>query len=403
MASDPRQSAQPLRGRRLVLAVTGGVAAYKSAYLARLLVESGAEVRVILSESALEFVGPQTFAAITGSQPHTGLFGEDEVSPHTGLARWASLIVVAPATAATIARIANGLSTDLVSATLLASTSPVLMAPAMHTEMWEHPATQRNIETLRIDGYHFIGPESGALAGGDIGTGRVSEPDAVFSRVEQILSPPGPSLRVLVTAGGTREPVDPVRYLGNRSTGKMGHAIANEAARRGMDVTLVTTSDLPVLPTIKVVSVESAQEMLDAVGGIDTDIAVMAAAVADFRPTNPSRSKLARSEGLDSIALEPTPDILSSVVDRDPVPFVVGFAAETGDLDRAVEKARSKKVDLLVYNDVSEPGSGFGTDTNRVVIIDRDGTTDEWPVLSKDEVAARLIERVVAEAAAAES
>jgi phosphopantothenoylcysteine decarboxylase/phosphopantothenate--cysteine ligase len=177
----------------------------------------------------------------------------------------------------------------------------------------------------------------------------------------------------------------------------MGHAIANEAARKGMDVTLVTTSELEVLPSVKVVSVETAREMLEAVSGIETDIAVMAAAVADFRPANPSESKLARTEGLDSIDLEPNPDILASVVDRDPAPFVVGFAAETGDIGRAVEKARSKRVDLLVYNDVSEPGSGFGTDTNRVAIIDSNGETDAWPVLSKDEVAARLIDRVMAE------
>lgn len=387
-----------LGGRRVLLAVTGGVAAYKSAYLARRLVEADADLRVMLSESAREFIGPQTFAAITGSQPSTALFGEEVVSPHTEAARWADILVVAPATAATIGRIANGLSTDLISATLLAYTGPVLLAPAMHTEMWEHRATRRNLETLRNDGYRFIGPESGALAGGDTGMGRVAEPEAILERIEQILAPSGSSLRMVVTAGGTREPVDPVRYLGNRSTGKMGHAIADAAARRGMDVTLVTTSELPVLPAVKVVPVETAQEMLEAVSGIETDIAVMAAAVADFRPAKPSGTKLARSEGLDSIELEPNPDILASVVDRDPVPYVVGFAAETGDLERAIDKARSKRVDLLVYNDVSEPASGFGTDTNRVVVIDGEGDTDAWPVLSKEEVAERLIERVMAEA-----
>lgn len=387
-----------LGGRRVLLVVTGGVAAYKSAYLARRLIEAGADVRVMLSDSAREFIGPQTFAAITGTQPLTTLFGDEVVSPHTETARWADVLVVAPATAATIGRVANGISSDLISATMLAYTGPVLLAPAMHTEMWEHPSTRRNLELLRNDGYRFIGPESGALAGGDTGAGRVAEPDAILERIEQILAPSGSSLRVLVTAGGTREPVDPVRYLGNRSTGKMGHAIADAAARRGMDVTLVTTSDLPVLPAVKVVSVETAQEMLEAVAGIETDIAVMAAAVADFRPANPSGTKLARSEGLDSIDLEPNPDILASVVDRDPVPFVVGFAAETGDVDRAIEKARSKNVDLLVYNDVSEPGSGFGADTNRVVVIDGAGDTDAWPVLSKEEVAERLIERVMAEA-----
>ena len=389
-----------LRGRRVLLAVTGGVAAYKSGYLARRLVEAEAELEVALTESALEFIGPQTFAAITGRQPHIDLFGQAAVSPHTELARWADLVVIAPATAATIARIANGLSTDLVSATLLAYTGPVLLAPAMHTEMWEHPATRRNIQTLHDDGYHFVGPESGPLAGGDVGTGRVSEPDDILGSIERLLTPSGEAKRLLVTAGGTREPVDPVRFLGNRSSGKMGHAIANEAGRRGMDVTLVTTSDLPVMPAVKVVSVETAREMLDAVSGVETDIAVMAAAVADFRPAHPSEGKLSRAESLDSIELEPNPDILASVVARDPRPFVVGFAAETGDVERAVGKAKSKGVDLLVYNDVSEPGSGFGTDTNRIVVIDRDGNTDPWPVLGKDEVAARLVDRIVDEAEA---
>ena len=388
-----------LTGRRVLLAVTGGVAAYKSAFLARRLIEADAEVKVILTESALEFVGPQTFAAMTGNQPVTDLFGEESVSPHTELARWAELIVVAPATAATLARVANGLSTDLVSATLIASTAPILVAPAMHTEMWEHPATRHNIETLRSFGYHLIGPETGALAGGDTGTGRVSEPEDILEMVERLLTPAGETKRFLVTAGGTREPVDPVRFLGNRSSGKMGHAIANEAARRGMAVTLVTTSDLPVLPNVKVVSVETAQEMLDAVAGIEADVAIMAAAVADFRPVDPSASKLSRSEGLDSITLEPNPDILAAVVARDPRPFVVGFAAETGDVERAVEKAKSKNVDLLVYNDVSEPGSGFGTDTNRVVVIDGSGETDPWPVMSKGDVASRLIDRIMDQAA----
>jgi phosphopantothenoylcysteine decarboxylase/phosphopantothenate--cysteine ligase len=388
-----------LSGRRVLLAVTGGVAAYKSAYLARRLIERGAEVKVVLTESAHEFVGEQTFAAITGSQPVNSLFHEHQVSPHTELGRWAEVIVVAPATAATIARLATGMTSDVVSATVLASTAPVLIAPAMHTEMWEQPATQRNIRTLTADGYRFIGPEQGALAGGDVGLGRVAEPEDIVDAVETILSPAPDALRVLVTAGGTREPVDPVRYLGNRSSGKMGHAVATEAARRGFDVTLVTTSDLPVPPSVKVVSVETAKEMLDAVVAVDADVAIMAAAVADFRPAHPSESKVARSNGLESIDLEPNPDILASVVAREDGPFVVGFAAETGDVERAVEKARTKGVGLLVYNDVSEPGSGFGTDTNRVVVIDPDGGKDAWPMMGKDEVAARLLDRVMQEIA----
>lgn len=384
-----------LGGRRVLLAVTGGVAAYKSAYLARRLVEADADVRVILTGAAQEFVGPQTFAAITGSQPHTDLFGDTSVSPHTELARWADLVVVAPATAATLAKLANGISDDLLSATLLASQAPTLLAPAMHTEMWEHPATRRNIETLLGDGYQLIGPETGELAGGDTGIGRVAEPEEIMEAIERLAVPPTDAPRLLVTAGGTREPVDPVRYLGNRSSGKMGHAIANEGARRGMAVTLVTTASLPVAPTVKVVSVETAREMLAAVESIDTDIAIMAAAVADFRPAAPSDTKLARSDGLDSVDLVPNPDILASVVAREERPYVVGFAAETGDVARAIDKAARKEVDLLVYNDVSEPGSGFGTDTNRVTIVNRDGDTEPWPILSKGEVAARLLDRVM--------
>jgi phosphopantothenoylcysteine decarboxylase / phosphopantothenate---cysteine ligase len=385
-----------LQGRRVLLCVTGGVAAYKSAYLARRLVEAGATVRVEMTESALEFVGAQTFAAITGEHPFTALFAADLVSPHTELARWADLVIVAPATGATIGRVANGISEDLVSATIIATTVPVLLAPAMHTEMWEHPATERNLESLRGFGYHIIGPEMGSLAGGDTGMGRVAEPEEIIAAAGDILGGEGKGQKVLVTAGGTREPVDPVRYIGNRSSGKMGHAIADAAIRRGYDVTLVTTADLPTHPAAKLIRVETAEEMLAAVAGVEPHVAIMAAAVADFRPKSAAESKIPRADGLPSIELTETPDILSSVVQRDPRPFTVGFAAETGGVERAIEKARKKDVDLLVYNDVTEPGSGFGTDTNRVVLIDRSGATEELPLLPKSEVAERLLDRVAA-------
>lgn len=389
-----------LDGRRVLLAVTGGVAAYKSAYLARRLIEVGAEVRVIMTESAHHFIGPQTFAAITGSPPLTTLFGNDSVSPHTELARWADLVIVAPATAATMARLATGLATDLVAATLLATESPVLVAPAMHTEMWEHASTRRNVETMRDLGYLFVGPMTGALAGGDEGVGRVAEPEEILEAAEAVFGPRSGALRFLVTAGGTREPVDPVRFLGNRSSGKMGHAIADAAAAKGHQVTLVTSSNVPTLPSVKVVKVETAQEMLEAVEGEEADVAIMAAAVADFRPAQSSDKKLSRAEGMDSIDLEPTPDILATVVARPAPPFVVGFAAETGGIERAIEKARDKGVDLLVYNNVSEPGSGFGTDTNQVTVIAGSGETDQWPLMSKREVAARLVDRVTEQALA---
>ncbi len=386
-----------LTGKRVLLAVTGGVAAYKSAILARRLVEAGASVRVMLTESAQEFVGAQTFAAITGEPPYTSLFGGPSVSPHTEGARWCDLMVVAPATSSIIGKVAAGISDDLVSASIMATTSPVLFAPAMHTEMWEHPATRRNVETLAGFGYHRVGPETGPLAGGDIGMGRVAEPEAILEAIESILTPHGPTYRFLVTAGGTREPVDPVRFLGNRSSGKMGHAIANEAARRGHQVTLITTSDAPVHPAVKVVAVETAVEMLEAVEGTPAEIAFMTAAVADFRPQDPGETKISREEGLEAIPVTPNPDILAAVVAREARPFVVGFAAETGDVDRAVAKAVRKGVDLMVYNDVTEPGSGFGTDTNRVVVIDPTGSTDPWPMLTKEDVASRLLDRVIAE------
>ena len=383
-----------LHGRRVLLCVTGGVAAYKSAYLARRLVESGADVRVAMSEGALEFIGAQTFAAITGSHPVTSLFSAKSVSPHTDMAKWADLVVVAPATAATIGRLATGISSDLISATLLATQAPVLVAPAMHTEMWEHPATQRNIAQLRLDGHQLVGPNEGTLAGGDVGMGRMAEPEEILEATSAVLVGDGGGRKVLITAGGTREPIDPVRFLGNRSSGKMGHAVADEAIRRGYDVTLVTTSDLEVHPAAKVVTVETAAEMLDAVSGVEAAIAVMTAAVADFRPSKVHDTKLARSEGLDSIDLVENPDILATVAARNPRPYVVGFAAETGRIERAVEKAERKDVDLLVYNDVSEPGSGFGIDTNRVVFIGKGRATQPLPLLTKREVAKRLWDRV---------
>ncbi|HJR93422.1 MAG TPA: bifunctional phosphopantothenoylcysteine decarboxylase/phosphopantothenate--cysteine ligase CoaBC [Acidimicrobiia bacterium] len=379
-----------LDGRRVVLGVAGGVAAYKSVYLARRLVEAGAEVRVVMTEAATLFVGPQTFAAVTGSHPLTDLFYDSSVSPHTDLARWADLVIVAPATAATISRLANGLSDEVLSATLLATRAPILLAPAMHTEMWEHPATQRNIDRLQEDGHHLIGPFEGELAGGDVGLGRVAEPEEILAAVGSLLDQSLAGLTVLVTAGGTREAIDPVRYLGNRSSGKMGHAIAGEAARRGAVVHLITASGLPEGAGVSAYRVESAQDMQDVVDKITPDVAVFAAAVADFRPSEPSGDKLARTDGPPAIELESTPDILASVVARNDSTFTVGFAAETGGLERAVEKAKRKGVDLMVYNDVTEAGSGFGTETNRVVIVHADHSTEEWPQLPKAEVASRL-------------
>jgi phosphopantothenoylcysteine decarboxylase/phosphopantothenate--cysteine ligase len=379
-----------LAGRRVLLGVSGGVAAYKAAYLCRLLIEAGAEVRVAMTEGAGSFMGPATFAALSGSPVTTSVFEATMVSPHTELGRWSELVIVAPATAATIARIANGLSDEILSLTVLATRAPVLLAPAMHTEMWEHPATRRNVESLLAFGVHLVGPSTGPLAGGDEGPGRMAEPEEILAAAASLLTAPLRGRAVLVTAGGTREAIDPVRYIGNRSTGKMGHAIASEAARRGADVVLVTASELPVDGAMKLVRVDSAAEMAEAVAGVDPEIAIMAAAVADFRPRQPPTVKISRSEGPPTLDLEPTLDILASVATRPSRPYLVGFAAEAGGLGRAIEKAKAKGVDLLVANDVTEPGAGFGHDTNRVSIIWPDGRMEAWPLLSKVEVARRL-------------
>jgi phosphopantothenoylcysteine decarboxylase / phosphopantothenate---cysteine ligase len=385
-----------LAGRRIVLGVSGGVAAYKSAVLARLLVGEGAEVRVVMTRSATDFIGPATLAALTGRPVVTNLVGhEGSVSPHTDLGRWADLVVVAPATTATLSRLAHGLAEDALSATVIATRAPVVVAPAMHTEMWEHPATQRSMSLLVADGVTVVGPVSGALAGGDEGPGRMSEPDdiarAIIDRLSVgILT----GVSVLVTAGGTREAIDPVRYIGNRSSGKMGHAIAEQAARLGARVTLITTSSIGSSPGIERIQVESAQEMADAVAGVDPDVAIMAAAVADFRPARSHGSKLSRTDGPPEIVLEPNPDILESVAAREKRPFLVGFAAETGSLERAVEKAKRKGVDFLVANDVSQPDAGFSVDTNRVTVCWPDGRTEAWPLGTKMEVAACIVDLV---------
>jgi phosphopantothenoylcysteine decarboxylase/phosphopantothenate--cysteine ligase len=388
-----------LAGRRIVLGITGGVAAYKAAYLARRLLERGAEVRVVMTESATKFIGEATLAAITGHQPVTQLFGDEAVSPHTELAAWADIVVVAPMTAASIARIATGESSNALTATLLATTAPVVIAPAMHTEMWEHDATQANLRVLTERGYTVIEPAEGELAGGDIGIGRLREPEEIVEIVESVLGTgPMSGLTVLVTAGGTREALDPVRYIGNRSSGRMGNAVARAAAARGAFVTLVTTAGDPGISGVNTIEVETADEMAKAAWAVapECDIAVMAAAVADFKPSKLSDTKIKRADGVPTVALVPTPDVLKGVHESVPRPFLVGFAAETGSLDDAKAKAERKGVDLLVANDVAKDGSGFGSETNEVTLIRSDGTMRELPLMSKDDVAQALWDEVAA-------
>ena len=396
----PRIGRPALHGRHLVLGISGGIAAYKAAYLARRLHEAGSQVRTVMTGGALRFLGEQTMAAITGHPVVTTLFGSDQAgpSPHTELARWADAVVVAPATASVVAKIANGLADDALTATVAAFDGPVVLAPAMHTEMWQQPATSRNIRLLEQDGRCLVGPVAGALAAGDSGMGRMVEPEEILASVAGVFDDSLRGLTVLVTAGGTREAIDPVRYVGNRSSGKMGHELALEAARRGAGVVLVTTTTPPDMPrSVEVVPVESAEDMARQVWARAStlDAAVLAAAVADFRPAGAADTKLARSDGPPRIVLEPTPNVLAGLVGRvEPGTTVVGFAAETGGVDRAVRKATTYGVDFVVANDVTSPGSGFGTDTNQVTIISAEGERTPLAMMTKRDVAGAVWSRV---------
>jgi phosphopantothenoylcysteine decarboxylase/phosphopantothenate--cysteine ligase len=417
-----------LEGRLIGLGVCGSIAAYKAVELLRLLRAEGADVVVMLTPSAATFVGPLTFGALSRHAVETDVLGllPDQRIGHIVVADTADAIVVAPATARWLGSMANGIANDTVTATCLATSAPVIFAPAMDGDMWTHRATRDNVARLQdAFGYRMIPPEIGSLASGQAGIGRLAElpliVDAVVEAVagtpvrarDAVARPPlvvpsrDPDLEgrhVVVSAGGTAEAIDPVRFIGNRSTGKMGVAIAEAALARGARVTIVAGRvEVPLPVGATVVEAESTAAMraaiLDAVIDHRADALVMAAAVADFRPATTATTKLTRGEGM-TLELEPTEDILAEVGDRardlGPRPVIVGFAAETGSLERAPDKLRRKGADLLVANDVSEPGSGFGTDTNRVVILGADGSRDELPLLSKREVADRLLDRVVA-------
>ncbi len=390
-----RSGRQPgLAGRRIVLGVSGGIAAYKAVEICRRLVDAGAHVMPVLTAGATRFVGPLTFSALASEPARTSLFEGREPIPHTRLGQTCDLVVVAPATARVLGHYAAGISNDLLTATLLATRAPVLVAPAMHTEMWEHPAVQDNIAVLRRRGVHIVEPESGRLAGGDVGAGRLADPARIVEAAAAILARPTGDLagrRVLVTAGGTREAIDPVRFIGNRSSGKMGYAVAEAAARRGAEVVLVTTVDRPAPPGVgDVVRVESAAEMADAVlGRYDgVDVVVMAAAVADFRPKVSAPEKIKKAAGPPEVVLEPTTDILAELGRKKFMQYLVGFAAETERLvEQAAAKMAAKRVDLMVANDVTAPGSGFEVETNRAVLIAPDGTARQLPQMPKIELA----------------
>jgi len=389
-----------------VVGVCGGIAAYKAVELCRRLVDAGAWVSPVLTPGATRFVGALTFSALASEPVRTTLWDSPEPIPHTRLGQAADLVVVAPATARLLGAYAHGLSSDLLTATLLATRAPVLVCPAMHTEMWEHPAVQENLAILRRRGVHVVEPATGRLAGGDRGAGRLADPADIAAAVRQLLNPPAATTslagtRAVVTAGGTRERVDPVRYLGNRSSGKQGYAIAAELRRRGAEVVLVTTVDLPVPAGAEAVTVESAEEMRTAVLAAlpGTSIVVMAAAVADFRPKAPAEVKLKKSGGAPELILEPTPDILAELGrQRPPGVTLVGFAAETAGgeaLRRYAEgKLAAKGVDLVVANDVSAPSVGFAHDTNAVLIVDADGEVVDVPLASKAAIATAVVDAV---------
>ncbi|HEY7930926.1 MAG TPA: bifunctional phosphopantothenoylcysteine decarboxylase/phosphopantothenate--cysteine ligase CoaBC [Acidimicrobiales bacterium] len=398
-------SATPSSPPRIVLGVAGGIAAYKAVDLLRRLRALDYHVAPILTPDATRFVGTVTFSALASEPARTSLYG-DAVTPipHTYLAQHCDLIVVAPATAHLIARYAHGLADDLLCATLLATRAPVVLCPAMHTEMWEQPSVQENLATLRRRGVLVLGPVAGALAGGDEGAGRMVEPEEIVHAVKAVLGGdrgPLSGRHVLVSAGGTREAIDPVRVIANRSSGRQGYAIATVAARLGARVTLVTTLEralaLDVTRAVDVVRVESAEELLDAMTAHqrEADVVIMAAAVADFRVVA-SEHKLKRSQGVPTLQLEPTPDVLAALVGaRVAGQVVVGFAAETTDVEtHAREKLVKKDVDLLVVNDVSAPGVGFEHETNEVLILGRDGEGERVSLRSKEGVAEVILARV---------
>jgi phosphopantothenoylcysteine decarboxylase/phosphopantothenate--cysteine ligase len=391
-----------LEGKRIVLGVSGGIAAYKAIEVCRRLVDAGAHVIPVLTEGALHFVGRTTFDALGSERAWTSLWDDQHPIPHTHLGQTADLVLVAPATARVLGLYAGGISEDLLTNTLIATRAPVLVCPAMHTEMWEHPAVQDNLRVLRNRGVHVLDPESGRLAGGDVGAGRLADPARIVQAADDLLRDETTArlddVRVVVTAGGTREPIDPVRFIGNRSSGKQGHAIAEEAAARGAKVTLVTTVGLPVRAGIDVVAVTTAAEMEHAVlsRSESADVVIMAAAVADFRPAQVAESKIKKSDGLPQVVLEPTPDILAELgANRRPGQVLVGFAAETDDLRaNAADKLRRKGIDLIVANDVSAPGVGFEHDTNAVVLLGADGSATEVPLASKRAIAKTILDAV---------
>ncbi len=390
-----------LAGRRVVLGVTGGIAAYKAVEVCRRLVDAGAHVVPIMTEGAEHFLGRTTLSALASEPVQTELWHNPTTPiPHTAIGQGTDLVLVAPATARLIAAYRIGLSTDLLTNVLLATRAPVMICPAMHTEMWEHPSVVDNVAALRARGVHVVEPDEGRLAGGDVGAGRLADPERIVAAAERVVGPGDlDGLRVVVSAGGTREPIDAVRVIANRSSGKQGYAVAAEAIARGAQVTLVTTAALPAPHGATVVEVETAADMLAAMAAatVESDIVVMAAAVADFRPVDAAAGKLKKRDGVPEIALEPTPDILAELgAGKRAGQVLVGFAAETSDLiANARRKLVDKRLDLIVANDVAAPSVGFAHDTNAVTLLRPGAEPVEIDLASKREVAQAVVDAIV--------
>ena len=390
-------------GRTVVVGLSGGIACYKACDVVRLLAREGLRVRVVMTAGATRFVTPLTLQALSGHPVGTDVFDltqESEIG-HIRVADEADAVVIAPATADVLAKMAHGIADDLLTTILLATRAPVLVAPAMNVHMWEHPATQANVGILRKRGVTTVGPGVGSLACGYEGAGRLAEPEEIVERALQLVTAADlAGERVLISAGPTQEPIDPVRYVSNRSSGRMGYALARVAQRRGAEVTLVTgPCELPPPPAVRVVRVTTAAEMAEALRREfrRATVLVMAAAVADYRPSRPAARKIKKRERTATIALARTEDIVTGLARRKGRRLVVGFAAETHDVVEAARgKLRAKQLDLVVANDVTQPGAGFGTDTNLVRLLGADGTDEQLPLLPKAEVAGRILDWIAA-------
>jgi phosphopantothenoylcysteine decarboxylase/phosphopantothenate--cysteine ligase len=393
-----------VKGKTILLCVTGGIAAFKAAALTSKLTQAGADVKVLMSENAARFVTPLTFQALSRHPVYTDTFAEENPHgiAHIDLADTADLVVVAPATANIIAKLANGIADDMISTTILATKAPVWIAPAMNVNMYDHPAVQRNMEILDDYGYRFMEPGEGLLACGWIGKGRLAEPEDILVAVERYFGRrdnlPLDGKKVLVTAGPTQEKIDPVRYFTNHSSGKMGYALAEEAEAFGAEVTLISgPADLPAPARVTMVSVTTAEEMYDEVMKrfAESDIVIKAAAVSDYRPKETHDQKVKKQAGNWPIEMERTKDILAALGERKEKQILVGFAAESERVEEyAVEKLRRKNLDLVVANNIAQEGSGFRGDTNQVIIFRRDGSKLELPKLSKHETATAVLDEV---------